>query len=254
MNDHTLRMQLARSCRLTDCFLWDAYSRSWPWYACSERKGPWPGDWRGHGRLLMSRRYDDTDPCKLKICEQEARFSFVEALAQSPFQYSPETPTQNEIQEGRMDLSLYVGDNNVCNIEFKHSCTGVNLGLREDVRKLLAEKSWGMGFYLFDIDPDDLRLREILRRIEDAILETKREYSKHVTSPKLMVHMCFLYQGFSLQRDIPFDCESDLRESLSPDEIELRVENFELLSAPKLNGWTLHRREVRQVSRTLLDD
>ena len=236
MDDRALRIQISRSCRLTDCFLWGAYSRSW-------HRG-WPGDWRGEqGRVVFPKRKDDK-PDGLRISEQEARFSFVETIHQSPFLYSAETPTQTRAYKkaGNIDLSLYTHDNRrVCNIEFK--CRGA-YPLYADLIKLLCEKTWGLGFHLFAEDQIDLD--GITHELCASILRVREEYAEHLLSQNLIIHLCFLYQGFSLEKEIPFRAkDSDLQDALSV-QVGLTEDKSELscpLELSGLNGWMFHRRE-----------
>lgn len=191
MEDKALRTQISRLCRLTDCFLWAAYSRSWP--------QEWPSDWRGEqGRVIFPKKHDDK-PGVVRYSEQEARFSFVDAIHQSPFRYSAETPHQTK---GWMDLSLYTPDNSdrpICNLEFK--CQAANKAdFDDDMRKLLCEEAWGLGFHLFA--DDAINLDGFTEELCKSILKVKEDYPEDLRSPRLIVHLCFLSQGFSLEKEI----------------------------------------------------
>ena len=101
-----------------------------------------------------------------------------------------------------------------------------------------------MGYYMFHIDhPSDIHIEPILVTIQESILDTQRNYHEYIKTPKLMIHLCFLYQGFSLQKEIPFDNESDLRDSLEAHTIDLDINDYRLRSASRLNDWNLHLRE-----------
>ena len=116
------RFEIASACRRTDSLLWNAYARS--------KRQP------GEGRLVFPRyrtRDEKKDQCiseqgALRVSEQEARFAFVEALSQSPFSYSVETPTSKGYSfSGMKKLSAQTdltvrdasGRCRICNVEFK---------------------------------------------------------------------------------------------------------------------------------------
>ncbi len=247
MDETAIKYHLQKACRLADCFLWESFSRSWP--------SAWPGDWRGGGGRLVFPLKHDKDELWRRVSEQEARFCFVEALAQSPFYYSVETPTQNPIypKAGLMDLSLYSDPKGIdrrWNIEFKQSAS-TSFWPEADMNKLLAENCQGLGFYLFDIDSMREGLEFCPHRyttpIKRDILNTKTKYGeKCKLGPTITIHMCFLYQGFSLHREVPVDTQSDLEASLAIDMRSRQSGDDNRcvdLEIKDLNGWLLHHQE-----------
>lgn len=105
-------------------------------------------------RLLFPRKKKGD----IRISEQELRFTFSNILNQSPyprFQYSVETPTLQDYcfsngksKSASSDLSLYLDNNKVLNIEFKaHNPSQPTID--KDIEKLCREDCNGAWIHIF---------------------------------------------------------------------------------------------------------
>ena len=236
----TLYSDISSACRRADSLLWDAYARS------DEKSQPVVS---GEGRLVFP-RYRDKG---LRVSEQEARFAFVEALCQGPFRYSVETPTDKLYQfTGKKKLSaqtdLAVHDANgrcrICNVEFKEGGISPSNESRisaiyKDVQKLLREPRWGLWFHLLE-STDNSTITNFLCVMAKQISKVQCKFGKCVETPGLILHVCVLQHGFSLQKDVPLPISDDeLRRRLC---VELCVDSKKLTKVEKRNGWELYRK------------
>ena len=233
--------EISSLCRRTDRLLWEALKRSESQPTDTDRC-----------RLLFPERSKQ----ELRVSEQEARFACVEALCTGgQFRYSVETPTDKTYQftgthgmSAQTDLTVYDRETKrrLCNIEFKSGGISPDATNKDriykDVQKLLREPVWGLWFHLLD-STDNSTITKSLEVIRESISYTREKHSDLETEG-LILHVCVLKHGFSLQKDVPFSeplahDDSALRRHL---EVDLDVSQVRLREVKELNGWNLHQR------------
>ncbi len=236
----TLHSDILEACKRTDIGLWDAYTRS---------VGGQPIN-SGAGRLCFPQYRDKKG---LRVSEQEARFSFVEALAQGPLRYSVEAPTSKlysfsgtTSRSAQTDLRLHSeSGTDVCNVEFK--AKGVSLSAQDnssiykDVQKLLREPLWGLWFHLLE-GIDNSTISKFLEVMVQQIAKVQSDFESNSESPGLSIHICVLRHRFSLQKDLHFSSGDgiDISELAGQLSVDRHVSLCELKETPDLNGWRLH--------------
>ena len=237
----TLHLDILEACKRTDIGLWDAFARS---------VGGQPIN-SGAGRLLFP-QYRGKG---LRVSEQEARFTFVEALAQGPLRYSVEAPTSKLYSfsgktplSAQTDLQLHSeSETGVCNVEFKakgvSSSAQDNFSIYKDVQKLLREPLWGLWFHHLE-GIDNSTIGKFLDVMVRQIAEVQSDFECDVETPGISLHICVLRHRFSLHKDLPFlpGTAVDIAELGRQLTVDLHVSRYELREALDLNGWRLHRK------------
>ena len=214
------------------------------WEAFAARAEDGFGERRGTSRLKFPRYRGG----RVRVSEQEARFAFVEGLADGELFYSVETPTEKlysfsgtKEMSAQTDLTLYRGNGDrLCNIEFKakgfRKARAQHGPVRKDLQKLLREDCWGVWYHVLEA-VDNSTIAELLGVIGDGIVQVRDEFSQDLGSPGLLIHICVLRQGFSLERTIDLaspPVQSEMR-------VDIEVSRSELVATPDLNGWSLSR-------------
>ena len=234
-----LHPDISEACKRADVGLWDAYARS----VGSQPSGSWAG------RLVFP-QYRDKG---LRVSEQEARFAFVEALAQGPLRYSVEAPTSKLYSfSGKSPLSaqtdLQLHNENkigICNVEFKakgvSSSAQDNLSIYKDVQKLLREPAWGLWFHLLE-GIDNSTIDKFLDVMVRQIAEVQYDFESDVEAPGLSLHICVLRHRFALHKDLPLPAGGviDIAKLHKHLYVDLHVSRYALRQVHNLNGWVLH--------------
>ena len=235
----TLHSDISKACKRADIRLWDAYTRS---------VGGQPVD-SGAGRLVFT-QYRDKG---LRVSEQEARFAFVEGLAQGVLRYSVEAPTSKLYSfSGKTPLSaqtdLQLRDesgSSICNVEFKakgvSSSAQDNFSIYKDVQKLLREPLWGLWLHLLE-GIDNSTIDKFLDVMVRQIVKVQQDFESDVETPGLSLHICVLRHRFSLHKDLtlPPGGVIDIVELARQLSVDLHVSRRELREVTNLNGWGLH--------------
>ena len=234
-----LHSDISEACQRADIGLWDAYARSINTQPSATKEG----------RLVFPRYRSKT----LRVSEQEAKFTFVEALAQGPFRYSFEAPTSKlyrfsgkRLQSALTDLQLHSkNQTGIYNVEFKakgvSSSAKDTFSIYKDVQKLLREPVWGLWFHLLE-SIDNATIGKFLEVMVQQIAKVQIDFENDVEAPGLSIHICVLQHGFSLHKDLLFSSGDsiDISELGGQLSVDLHVTRSELRSAPYLNGWDLH--------------
>lgn len=240
---NSLHPDISTACKLADKLLWDAYAHS-----VDDQT-----DVHAEGKLVFPRYRGKK---ALRVSEQEARFTFIEALCRGSLRYSVETPTSKLYQftgktpvSAQTDLTLHgLGVLGICNAEFKEggisrSNTSKIFSIYKDLQKLLREPRWGLWFHLLE-SVDNCTINKFLRVMVEQISKVQNEFEGDIDSPGLTLHICVLRHRFSLQKDIlfPIDCEGLANRS----QIDLNVSRRELKNIIDLNGWNLNSKIERE--------
>ena len=246
----TLYQEILKACRRADYVLWDAYVRS-----SESQHGA-----SGAGKLIFP-KYHGKHRDSLRVSEQEARFAFVEALSQGSLVFSVEAPTSKTYQftgkkplSAQTDLAIYDGDGiRICNVEFKSKGVSPSaqkhFPIYKDLQKLLREPHWGLWFHLLK-SCDNSTINNLLTVMARQTEEVCRKF-KDVESPGLSFHICVLQHRFSLHRDVPLPpfCSTTSAELGEFLRVDLKISRSDLDDVRDLNGWSLHRHQVRSNSR-----
>jgi len=239
----SVHQEIKAACSRADAGLWEAFTRS--------HNGNASG--ASAGKLV----FPDYRGGSLRVSEQEARFAFVEALCSGPLLYSVEAPTSKQYQfTGKSALSaqtdLAIFDNakdRICNVEFK--AKGVSPSAKKhfpiykDLQKLLREPLWGLWFHLLEA-VNNSTINDLLTVMADEMEKVRVEFGKDVEAPGLMIHVCVLQHGFSIQRDVVLKGGAipkveELRRLL---QVDLKVSRSELLAVGNTNGWDLNTQGI----------
>ena len=230
-------------CWSTDDRLWDAYDRT----IFDDRRAP------ALCRLVFP-RYSEQRGGQLRVSEQEARFAFAASLADGPFEYSVETPTQEGYQQtgskplsAQTDLTLYEpGGGPLLNVEFKSKGASAaaksSFRIRKDVEKLLRESPPGLWFHLFE-RVDSTSIAKLLTVVACELASELGQLAPDGSKKVLLFHICVLAQGFSIHKHVHL--QSGVSSVVSISEhllLKYRVSRDELLDVPDENGWLLHHR------------
>ena len=246
----TLNAEISDLCKRADAGLWDAFARS----VGSQPVGS------GAGRLVFPQYRNK----RLRVSEQEARFAFVEALAQGPLRYSVEAPTSKcysfrgkKPRSASSDLQLHsMNEKGVCNVEFKASGVSLsaqdNFPIYKDVQKILREPVWGLWFHLLE-RVDKWTIIKFLSVLATQVVRVQSEFVGDVQAPGLTIHVCVLQPSFSLQKDwpLPLDEINDAAELKGLLSVDLHAAQFGIAKDRNSNGWALHAWQVAEESQVL---
>jgi hypothetical protein len=231
-------------CRAADRRLWEAYDRSIS------------RDFTGSpSSKLVFPTYERGRVGVLRVSEQEARFALAESLADAAAFYSVETPTQEGYQQtgskplsAQTDLTLYDRTGvRMCNVEFKakgaSSDAKSHINIRKDLEKLLREPELGLWFHLLE-GADNSTIPSLLNVIASEMQVVYDEHPGSVAAPRLIIHICVLRQGLSLDRNVILTRDRAPAVSLIWDSsrTSLGFSRGELLDWRGLGEGDLHRR------------
>jgi len=230
-------------CWSADDRLWDAHDRS----IFNDGRAP------AICRLVFP-RYSDQRGEKLRVSEQEARFAFAASLADGPFEYSVETPTQESYQltgsrslSAQTDLTLHEpGGGPLLNVEFKSKgaspAAKSHFRMGKDVEKLVRESPPGLWFHLFE-RVDSTSIAKLLSVLASELTDRLRRFATDDYEKTLLFHICVLAQGFSIHKPVHLQSGVPAADSISQQLVlKCRVSRDELLDVPDENGWLFHYR------------
>jgi len=233
---------LSELCKQTDTMLWQAWARS--------TKAP--GAETLTGKLLFPcyREMETRKKETTRVSEQEARIAFIETLQSSSFLYAVEAPTSRAYQftgksplSARTDLAIYESlTTRIGNVEFKAKGMGLSRKkqetIQQDIQKLILEPVPGIWFHLLEsVNNSSInnKIQVLSKNIQQALAENASE----IASNSLIIHLCVLKHGFSLQTEINPKTSSPAATCLSP--VDLTVSRDQLISVQNTSGWALNR-------------
>lgn len=237
-----LPVSVKEVCNLTDDNLWGAYE------ACAKRSSP--AALNGNVVFPVS----SAPGSRIRVSEQEARFSFVEMLKVKSLFYHVEVPTSqrysftrhpktNTQRSGHIDLAVLDDTGaRICNVEFKSIGISRRAQNRDhfskDFRKLLSEDHWGLWFNLLE-SVDNSTINNTIAAMQVEVDAIYSEQPNVVKSPGLSLHVCVLKHGFSLHWDP--GAGNPAISAIVP-RVEMDVSRPCIKSVTCLNGWVMRQR------------
>jgi hypothetical protein len=187
---------------------------------------------------------------RLRVSEQEARFYFVQALEESPFVYSIESPTEklyrqkgNAPSKAAFDTTVKdVEGRCVVNCEFKCGGISVNrlnrMSVAKDLEKLLRDPGDGLWFHLLKA-VNNSTLSYVLMIIGEELGRLRDEYRSEIQSKTLVMHICILRPRFSIHRAVALHPDLSHSELMEGFKCSYAVTRRELRNCSANHGWSV---------------
>lgn len=202
------------------------------------------------GRIVFPK----TSKGEVRVSEQEAKLCLIRHVANSPFSYSVETPTQLTYcftgvgrRNAMTDVTLYEDGAPRANIEFKSGNVSAKrkntTHITKDIEKLVCENVDAFWFHTLKAT-NDLSLTHLWGALRQALKEFVASQSVKYAPKRFTFHCCVLQQGFSVTTTFELNersVEENWLKTLESPTVVIR--KGQLVELQTAEGWSVLRLE-----------